>query len=359
MPNSKAFRMKSVVKSNKIFIALIILTLLSGCWKNEMHQQVEEIQLDSFIERLKVMNRESSLQLTHSFPISARLISQQTGERIDLRSQPSQLSDDKGYGLPGDQVVLLDAERVHNASIWYYVRFRVSGAEGWIPEEFIEIVDSSDIPSEIRALDIDRNLEMVEIDDARIYSPTDESEINRDSSPDSLTMFENAGLSVDQAEILQSMDKRVFVETPNGNRTFRVAIPQYIPREFYLDDFRYEERTVAMPSGFSYFYFSYVLLYRSNENKCFWLQVSTNEGGDMAAYQDMVEAISPDIGTFRLAYTEFDREIGGGMVHSGLTYNDHVAHMYTSPSWDDPSSCEWVGVSESVKIVESLTYPFP
>ena len=39
--------------------------------------------------------------------------------------------------------------------------------------------------------------------------------------------------------------------------------------------------------------------------------------------------------------------------------DDHVAHMYTSPSWDSSSGCEWVGVSESVKIVESLTYPFP
>jgi hypothetical protein len=172
-----------------------------------------------------------------------------------------------------------------------------------------------------------------------------------------IKLVESAGLNAEQAKILSSLDGKKFPSFDDSN--FRVVLPKYIPPGFYLEDFEYFEERYEGAETNDWFDLSYTLTYKNKDNQCFWLHVSTNQGGGQAMYHDSVDATSPDLGTFNLSYTEFDREISSGMVHSGLTYFNEVAHLFTSPDWDNPSSCEWVGVAESVKIVESLTFLSP
>ncbi|MEL7006725.1 MAG: hypothetical protein AAFN93_28965, partial [Bacteroidota bacterium] len=181
----------------------------------------------------------------------------------------------------------------------------------------------------------------------------DTSELATNSN---VRLIENAGLNAEQAEILKILDGKKFLS--RNNSIFRVVLPQYIPPNFYLEDFEYVEESRDAVSN-DWGYLSYKLTYKNQNNQCFWLHVSTNEGGGEAIYHDSVNATSPSLGTFSLSYTEFDRELAGGMIHSGLTYFNEIAHLFTSPDWDNPSSCEWVGVAESVKIIESLTFLNP
>jgi hypothetical protein len=72
-------------------------------------------------------------------PKPAQLIAAQPEARINLRSQPTTNSEQKGYGLVGDPVQLLRTTQAGDGYDWYYVKFEQSGAEGWIRSDFINV----------------------------------------------------------------------------------------------------------------------------------------------------------------------------------------------------------------------------
>ncbi|NJL48321.1 MAG: SH3 domain-containing protein [Leptolyngbyaceae cyanobacterium SM2_5_2] len=69
------------------------------------------------------------------------LTARDRGTHINLRSQPTVRSRAIGYGLPGDQVNLLqcvqDRDTAGSDLNWCRVQFLVSGAVGWIRSDFI------------------------------------------------------------------------------------------------------------------------------------------------------------------------------------------------------------------------------
>ncbi|NER80098.1 MAG: SH3 domain-containing protein [Leptolyngbya sp. SIO1D8] len=71
-------------------------------------------------------------------PQSANLTAQQADAQINLRSQPTTQSNEKGYGLVGDSVELLRSAEGDSGYTWYYVAFKESEAEGWIRGDFID-----------------------------------------------------------------------------------------------------------------------------------------------------------------------------------------------------------------------------
>lgn len=71
-------------------------------------------------------------------PQAAILTARQADARINLRSQPTTQSADKGYGLVGDSVTLLRSAPGEGSLTWYYVKFAGSGAEGWIRGDFVD-----------------------------------------------------------------------------------------------------------------------------------------------------------------------------------------------------------------------------
>lgn len=57
--------------------------------------------------------------------------------RIMLRSRPTISSPDRGYGLVGDKVKVLDTTQGSDNFTWYKVRFPESGAVGWIRGDLV------------------------------------------------------------------------------------------------------------------------------------------------------------------------------------------------------------------------------
>lgn len=176
---------------------------------------------------------------------------------------------------------------------------------------------------------------------------------NNSSVAANVKLFEDAGVSNEQASTLTSLDGRRFPGRGKDN-VFKVVLPKYVPAGFYLEDFEHKVKT-KNAVGKDEIYLSYTLTYNNQNNQCFGLNVSTEMGGGEAMYQDNVDAISPDLGRFRLAYTEFDREFESSVVNSGLTSFNGIAHFFTSPKWKEHLNCKGIGVAESVKVVESLT----
>ncbi len=89
-----------------------------------------------------------TLSLTGVFPGLAQiaitqttLITKDPNSRINLRSGPSINSTSLGYGLPGDQVTLLDFNKGTDNEPrvpWIKVKFIKSGAIGWIRGDFVK-----------------------------------------------------------------------------------------------------------------------------------------------------------------------------------------------------------------------------
>ncbi|QYO63944.1 SH3 domain-containing protein [Leptolyngbya sp. 7M] len=154
------------MKSN-LLLVLICLSLLAACsegnsssQQNATKAEVEPVeQIDDV--KAKLSNREASSSLvqpkssqsttqstTQEFPRTARLTAQQSNARINLRSRPSATSPDKGYGLVGDPVKLLDKAEGADGLIWYYAKFDASGAEGWIRSDFIQMNETTQASSD-------------------------------------------------------------------------------------------------------------------------------------------------------------------------------------------------------------------
>lgn len=66
-----------------------------------------------------------------------RLYADDPNSRIRLRSRPSTNAPDKGYGLVGDRVKVLETTKGQHDYTWYKVRFPNSGAIGWVRGDLI------------------------------------------------------------------------------------------------------------------------------------------------------------------------------------------------------------------------------
>lgn len=117
---------------------------MAGCSKNEIYTPIDQLGLKIPEVDQNSAIADVALDLSYDLPAIARLKGKQDNERIYLMSQTSQSSESKGYGLSGDIVRVLDVERGEDSSVWHYAKFRDSGAEGWIPVEFIEILEAAE-----------------------------------------------------------------------------------------------------------------------------------------------------------------------------------------------------------------------
>ncbi|GAB4148479.1 MAG: hypothetical protein Fur0046_27020 [Cyanobacteria bacterium J069] len=59
--------------------------------------------------------------------------------RINLREVPSTDIPTRRYGLVGDEVLILDNTIGKDGQNWYKVKFPVSGAVGWIRNDFVQL----------------------------------------------------------------------------------------------------------------------------------------------------------------------------------------------------------------------------
>ena len=76
------------------------------------------------------------------FYVLGGLFTYSRGSHINVRSGPGTEYIAKHYGLPGDRVFVLNEAQGNDGYRWWYLKFKDSGARGWIREDFVAIPDS-------------------------------------------------------------------------------------------------------------------------------------------------------------------------------------------------------------------------
>lgn len=71
--------------------------------------------------------------------IPGKLRASDSNSQINIRQAPTVVSPSPHYGLPGDAVEVLRTAKDNDGYDWYFVRFKVSGAEGWVRQDFLDI----------------------------------------------------------------------------------------------------------------------------------------------------------------------------------------------------------------------------
>lgn len=71
----------------------------------------------------------------------AQLWSQESGSRIDVRSEPSEQSNSLYSGQVGDKGRVFDMTRDNSGQMWHKVRLD-SGIEGWVKGQFVQLTDN-------------------------------------------------------------------------------------------------------------------------------------------------------------------------------------------------------------------------
>lgn len=91
------------------------------------------------------------------------LRSQEANTRINIRARPTTAASSPHYGLPGDEVTVLDYTARYQGHVWYFVRFGTSSAEGWVRDDLIEIIrpDVDELTDASRT-DVDAPVELSE-----------------------------------------------------------------------------------------------------------------------------------------------------------------------------------------------------
>ncbi len=92
----------------------------------------------------------SALSLGMALPSFARpatLYAADANSRINVRSAPTLTAQTPHYGVVGDRVEILRTVLQNDAQgdtyAWQYIRFRSSGAEGWVRGDFVNMNDDS------------------------------------------------------------------------------------------------------------------------------------------------------------------------------------------------------------------------
>lgn len=81
----------------------------------------------------------SSNRPAKTFPKIGILVAQDSNAQINVRDGPGLDSYNRHYGLAGDRVNIIGSTQSSDGSVWYHVKFPVSGANGWIRGDFIHV----------------------------------------------------------------------------------------------------------------------------------------------------------------------------------------------------------------------------
>lgn len=310
-------------------IFALIFILINACAaedKSEISEQPQNLQEENSntdtvdpgsTHETPSANNSSELEPSpESWPTrKGRLTAPEPDARIDLMEQPTTGSPDKGYGLVGDVVELLDSSRDRDTGvIWHYVRFDVSDAEGWILERFIDLSKANEESPEAFLLSLQRNFPL---------------------------------LSEDQKRQLLSID---------GNNPLGIAVkivlPDYVPEGFEVAYIDTEYET------------GYTVVYADDNNNCFKIGGYSDLGAGGEDFE-IIEVESRALGLVRLGFTQTANMSDPAFIAFEYTVPGKIAsrqeYNFSSPSQELDYECNAIEVEEAVKIVESLDYlnPYP
>lgn len=242
--------------------------------------------------------------------------------RINLRSEPLAYSSLRGYGLVGDTVQLLDAKwcayalwnehqiesdrQLYNPiPAWYYVRFPLSRAEGWIRSDYIKIQKA--IPS-VKDLEIKSSL---------------------------------AKLTQDQIKSLLLLD-----QSNIHNLDVKIIIPGYLPTDYELVEFDVKDGVLGP---------SYLIRYESLAGHDITLHAYSSRNGKGAgiAKVEFIPIQSKALGKVTAVHILYD-----GVTDDSFIDVEQEKGIIASPQMYDVYSSN-PNVEDFVKVVENLIYLNP
>ncbi len=159
---------------------------------------------------LLAMFATSALSMGMALPSFARpalLDAEDISSRINVRSAPTLAAKTPHYGVVGDRVEVLRTVFQPDDYAWHYVRFRSSGAEGWVRVDFVRYPDTD----QKRYARLGNGQQMGERADR----------INVRSAPSTQASSPHFGLTGDIVQILDSASGRdgylwQYVQFPSG-----------------------------------------------------------------------------------------------------------------------------------------------
>jgi hypothetical protein len=107
---------------------------------------------DSLVVRYKAegdvpLNNSSAIPESSSMPSSSQsskegiLIAQDSKTQINVRAGAGLNFPSRHYGVVGDKVIIMNSVRGEDGSTWYQIKFPISGADGWVRNDFIQVKD--------------------------------------------------------------------------------------------------------------------------------------------------------------------------------------------------------------------------
>lgn len=331
--------MKSNLVKSNLLLVFIGLGLLAACSDSNSYsskrvtkaevepvEQIDDVKgtlndREASPSLIQPKSPQSTTQSTiREFPKSARLTAQQSNSRINLRSKPSSTSPDKGYGLVGDPVKLLDKAEGADGLTWYYVKFDGSGAEGWIRNDFIKISERAQRLS---------NLIKTEVAKAALLSS---QQVDKLIELDSFSKHEFNGY------------EEGFEDSAKWNgMPFGIIVPTYIPSGFKITHFNVASfHGIDGPGGYN-------IKYENGSDQSFGISAETGRVGEGAEDYQVVEVVSPALGRVKVGYTEFSRH-GSSSESFVWVSQGKIKYFFSSSN---------LSFSEAAKIVESLDYLNP
>lgn len=114
----------------------------AGVW--QLRGDSAQIFSDELIDCLNAKGQYSNIFEGRFIPglvignTAAQLVSEEAGARIYVREQPEMKADILHYGLAGDSIGLKASSLDAVGNVWYQVKFKVSGAEGWVHSDLVK-----------------------------------------------------------------------------------------------------------------------------------------------------------------------------------------------------------------------------
>lgn len=69
------------------------------------------------------------------------LVAQDSKTQINVRAGAGLNFPSRHYGVVGDKVIIMNSVRGEDGSTWYQIKFPISGADGWVRNDFIQVKD--------------------------------------------------------------------------------------------------------------------------------------------------------------------------------------------------------------------------
>ena len=122
-------------------LKLLSLVTVVGVLGAASFQLAPKANADSFKGAIATYNRPREYNPYPKYFVPGELSSYSHDARINVRTGPGTHFYARHYGLSGDRVTILNEAPSNDGYRWWYLKFNVSGAKGWVREDLVLLND--------------------------------------------------------------------------------------------------------------------------------------------------------------------------------------------------------------------------